>query len=557
MGRARPRRRRRGRARVDRARRRLPGQSRPAPLGAVLGLPARARRQARPSDTTERRAARRQRVAAVRGKRLGDRLCLARALPHEERGRAPHTAHQGNQAPRWPRGASRVGQGRRRARHDRRSRAQRPLARLPAGHRSLAGADGRRAACRRRASRLDRRGRRAAGRGPRRDPRCALPGRLRDGGAEDRGRRPHRGTRAGGARGIDGRARPRPWKRRPRARVDDPHLRGRRGTDPPLGGGRDRLGLRPTRGGGRVARQGGAAPERDRRAARAVSRSHGSPAAMSELPLAAAVSGLGVVDPARAVIAATDEGFTRGRAAFETLRVYSGRPFRLEEHLARLAGSADRLGLPEPDPGVLRELVHAALEAAGVGDVGLRIYWTPGAPGAVPTAIVLVSPIPAWIEDARARGQRLVSLVFPGRSAPWLLPGTKSVSYATHVAAEAEARRRGADDAVLVDDDGVVLEGTVTNIWWREGTTLLTPSLELGILAGETRAALLELAPSAGYSTEEGVYPVTRLAGADEIFTSSSVREVVPVVVLDDAPIDRGPAADELQASLRRLAAAT
>jgi len=66
---------------------------------------------------------------------------------------------------------------------------------------------------------------------------------------------------------------------------------------------------------------------------------------MSELPLAAAVSGLGVVDPARAVIAATDEGFTRGRAAFETLRVYAGRPFRLEEHLARLAGSAERLGL--------------------------------------------------------------------------------------------------------------------------------------------------------------------------------------------------------------------
>ena len=71
---------------------------------------------------------------------------------------------------------------------------------------------------------------------------------------------------------------------------------------------------------------------------------------MSERPLAAAVSGLGVVDPARAVVAATDEGFARGRAAFETLRVYGGRPFRLEEHLARLAGSAERLGLPEPDP---------------------------------------------------------------------------------------------------------------------------------------------------------------------------------------------------------------
>ena len=94
---------------------------------------------------------------------------------------------------------------------------------------------------------------------------------------------------------------------------------------------------------------------------------------MSERPLAAAVSGLGVVDPARAVIAATDEGFTRGRAAFETLRVYGGRPFRLEEHLARLAGSADRLGLPEPDPGVLRELVDNAM---GAPQPGIRT--TPG-----------------------------------------------------------------------------------------------------------------------------------------------------------------------------------
>jgi len=100
-----------------------------------------------------------------------------------------------------------------------------------------------------------------------------------------------------------------------------------------------------------------------------------------------------------------------------------------------------------------------------------------------------------------------------------------------------------------------VLEGTVTNVWWREGSTLLTPALELGILAGETRAALLELAPAAGYEVEEGVFPVGRLREADEIFTSSSVREVMPVVALDGEPVSRGPAADALQTALRRLAA--
>lgn len=275
---------------------------------------------------------------------------------------------------------------------------------------------------------------------------------------------------------------------------------------------------------------------------------------MSDLTLAAAVSGLGVVEPARASIAAADEGFSRGRAAFETLRVYRGRPFRLDQHLARLRVSAERLGLPRPDLDAVRSLVRDALEAVPVDDAGVRIYWTPGAPGAGPSAIVLVSEIPAWIEPARARGLRLVSLPFPARTAPWLLPGTKSVSYATHVAAEAEARRRGADDALLVDFDGTVLEGTVTNVWWRMEDTLFTPELELGILAGETRAALLELAMEAGYAIETGAFPLDSVRAADEVFTSSSVREVMPVVSVDGRGYGSRRTADALQVALRRLA---
>jgi len=272
-------------------------------------------------------------------------------------------------------------------------------------------------------------------------------------------------------------------------------------------------------------------------------------------PVAVAVSGRGLVDPAEGVIAVDDEGFSRGRAAFETLRVYGGRPFRLEQHLQRLGGSVERLGYPAPDPAELEVLAGLALDESGLADAALRLFHTPGPEGASPVSVAVVAPLPASLEETRARGQRLVTLAFPRRTAPWLLPGTKSVSYATHVAAETEAKHRGADDAVLVDDDGIVLEGTVTNLWWREGSMLLTPSLDLGILAGETRAALLELAPESGYAVEQGLYPATRLAEADEIFTSSSVREVMPVVALDGVPVDRGPAADAMQAALRRLAA--
>jgi 4-amino-4-deoxychorismate lyase len=133
----------------------------------------------------------------------------------------------------------------------------------------------------------------------------------------------------------------------------------------------------------------------------------------------------------------------------------------------------------------------------------------------------------------------------------------KSTSYAVNMAAEAEAKRRGADDAVFVDADGIVLEGPTTNVWWRRGRTLYTPSLELGILAGVTRAAVIELAAEAGYAVAEGAYALEELAGAEEAFTSSSIREEMPVTDLDGAPIGRGPAADELQAALRRAALAT
>jgi branched-subunit amino acid aminotransferase/4-amino-4-deoxychorismate lyase len=274
-------------------------------------------------------------------------------------------------------------------------------------------------------------------------------------------------------------------------------------------------------------------------------------------PLAVAVTGRGLVDPGAPVLPADDEGFARGRAAFTTLRVYGGRPFRLREHVTRLQGSARRIGLPEPDAAEVEELALQAVLAAGEPDCTLRITWTPGPPGGPAMALAVVGRIPAFVEELRARGQRLASLLVPRRSEPWLLEGTKSTSYAVNMAAEAEAKRRGADDAVFVDAEGIVLEGPVTNVWWREGDTLLTPSLDLGILAGETRATLIGLAGGLGYRVEEGAYPLDRLTGADEAFTSSSIREVVPVVAVDDVELERGAAAETLQRALRELATAS
>lgn len=265
--------------------------------------------------------------------------------------------------------------------------------------------------------------------------------------------------------------------------------------------------------------------------------------------LAVAVGDRGVVDPSEPVLRADDEALLRGRAAFETIRVYGGRPFKLAQHLDRLAGSADRIGLPEVNRLELEELAQQALDAAAAPNAVLRLYWTP-----TPVALALVSELADHYDALRERGQRLISLRGVRADESWLLPGVKSTSYAVNMAAEAEAKRQGADDAVFVDAEATVLEGPTTNVWWRRERTLYTPSLDLGILAGVTRATVIELAGESGYEVEEGHFGLAELRDADEAFTSSSVREVMPVTDLDGVPIARGRAADELQAALRRAA---
>lgn len=271
--------------------------------------------------------------------------------------------------------------------------------------------------------------------------------------------------------------------------------------------------------------------------------------------LALAVTGRGLVDPSEPVLRGDDDALWRGRAAFETLRVYEGRPFRIEPHLDRLVASAESMGLPPVERRRLQVLAALVLPAAKGGDAALRLVWTAGPETGPPAGLALLSEIPAWIEPLRERGATAVSLLGVRATVPWLLPGVKSTSYAVNMAAEAEARSRGADEAVFVDADGVVLEGTVTNVWWRRGDVLCTPGLDLGILAGVTRAALVELAPGCGFRVEEGAFPLADLLGAEEAFTSSSVRELLPLVEVDGHPLGRGPASDELQRALRALAA--
>jgi 4-amino-4-deoxychorismate lyase len=267
--------------------------------------------------------------------------------------------------------------------------------------------------------------------------------------------------------------------------------------------------------------------------------------------VALAQLGRGVVPPDTPVLHADDEGVLRGRSVFETLRVYGGMPFMLAAHLDRLARSAAQLRLAEPPRDAFEQLAFEAIGAGGSLDVSLRLLWTAGREGGgAPTGLALVSTLPPDLEEQRARGLRVATVPWAARA----LAGAKSTSYAENMGAQAEAASRGADDALLVEADGTVLEAPTSNVWFREGDRLLTPSLGLPLLPGVTRAALLRLAPQEGYVAEEGSFGLDRVLGADEVFLSSSVREVAPVVVIDDAQIGDGrpgPAAVALQRALR------
>ncbi|MDF2744694.1 MAG: aminodeoxychorismate lyase [Actinomycetia bacterium] len=292
--------------------------------------------------------------------------------------------------------------------------------------------------------------------------------------------------------------------------------------------------------------------------------------------LAVLATGPGAPPGAPPALDPLDLALVRGEAVFEAMKVYGGRPFRLDAHLARLAASARAIELALPDG--LEALAARAAAAAGRGDAILRLICTRGpegsgepqgdapvdreGPDAAGVAFAICTDVPASFEEDRRRGLRLVLLTTATdpllrAASPWLLPGVKTISYATNMAAQRAARARGADDAVLVGLGGELLEAPTASLWWRTGQTLHTPSLDLGILAGITRAVIGDLAPTLGLKVLEGVFTAEDLAAADEAFLSSSTRELMPVIEVDGAPIASGhpgPTTADLQAALRHLA---
>jgi branched-chain amino acid aminotransferase len=242
----------------------------------------------------------------------------------------------------------------------------------------------------------------------------------------------------------------------------------------------------------------------------------------------------GAVGPAEeARIPVTDEGLLRGDGAFEALRLYGGRPFALEEHLARLKRSCAGLRL-EADHDALRAEVAALLEAVGPIDAVLRIVLTRGG-----RRIALIEALPEAPESYRVGTVRYA----PAR----VLDGLKTLSYGANMLAKRIAKEQGHDEALLVTPHGRVLEGPTWAFFWVRDGELLTPPLEDHILASITRAVIIEEAGAAEEPcTLEDAY------AADEAFLASSIREVVPIAALDgrELPAAPGPVTSRARSAL-------
>ena len=254
----------------------------------------------------------------------------------------------------------------------------------------------------------------------------------------------------------------------------------------------------------------------------------------------------------------TDLGITRGDGVFETIAVIDGHPQALGPHLMRLAHSAALLDLPEPAEHVWHEAVLAGIadyrtRNGGGDELYAKLIYSRGVEGSGrPSGWVFVDQGEDF--SGQRLGIRVVTLDRGLRhdiaeTAPWLLAGAKTLSYAVNRAAQREAVRRGADDVLFLSSDGFALEGPTSNVILLSDGVVSTPQTDQGILAGTTQAAVFDFFTAKGLRTEYRRIAAEELATADALWLVSSVRMAAPITDLDGRayPVDA-----ELTAELNR-----
>jgi branched-chain amino acid aminotransferase len=251
-----------------------------------------------------------------------------------------------------------------------------------------------------------------------------------------------------------------------------------------------------------------------------------------------------------AVVSVFDHGFLFGEGVYEVMRTYRQRPFLYEPHMRRLRASADRIALPLPTTDAeIRDRITATITAAQLpGEAYIRLLVTRGvgeigydpANCPAPTIVVIVKPHVELPQEAYADGVK-IALVSVVRNHPDSVnPLIKSNNLLNNALAIQEALKRGAAEALMKNHRGELAECAMSNIFLVRDGAVRTPPTTAGLLAGVTRAFVLELAAKTGIRALEEALREADIATADEMFFTSTTREIVPVVRVDDHVVGAG-----------------
>lgn len=257
-----------------------------------------------------------------------------------------------------------------------------------------------------------------------------------------------------------------------------------------------------------------------------------------------------ISDAASAAIPVFDHGFLYGEGVYETLRTYGREPFLFTEHLERLRRSAGLIALDVPFTDAdLRAHVSATMAAhGGTGEAYIRILLTRGVgdltydPAACPTPslVIIVKPFPAPPAEDFRDGVG-VALVDIRRNHPHALnPRIKSNNLLNNALAMQAALRKGAREALMLNQAGELSECSQANFFLVLDGELVTPPLDAGLLPGITRAFVLALAADVGVPARETACTLAHLDRASEAFLTGTTREITPVVSVDGRPIGTG-----------------
>ena len=271
-----------------------------------------------------------------------------------------------------------------------------------------------------------------------------------------------------------------------------------------------------------------------------------------------------LVAPALAKVSVYDRGFLYGDAVFEVLRTYGGVPFAVDAHLSRLKRSAEAVAIVLPvDEEAMRREIDEALRAAGNDESYVRVMVTRGEgplsldPDTAirPLRVLIVEPLRPPPREDYERGIAAITVRTRRAVDETSAAGAKVTNYLANLLAVREAKARGAREALVVDARGRVIEGASSNVFVVRDGRVTTPAEDAGILAGITRARVLAAAASLGIPVDERSLRVEELHVADEVFVTSSIRELLSVVRVDGRPVGAaapGPVARALHRRFRQ-----